>query len=382
MEARDQVVSLMYEAAVNPSLWPSALATFADAAKSVELTLALYAKIPDSASSGAVARLLLVSGRMWEQSDAKPYLDHYSKVDPLVRATIQSSEGDLRLCHECISDEDVAHSEYYQDLLLPKGGRYIAFWKPEDNAQRCISLALHRRRARFERGELAGWGTVADHARHAVSLAGALGPRLAEGDLLRQAIDHQGMACIMVDANARVIDGSAAAIRLLETGSTLKLRGARQLATNSASETKELRSLIWRTAAGRSAGMMRVADGAQGGYWVLQIVPTGVARDNPFDPRFANCALVFLNTPRRPIRPNWNNIRMALDCTQAEAVVAADLAGGMTPAEIAATRKVSIHTVRSQVRALLTLTGLHRIAQLVSYLARIGSPKNFKTRDV
>ena len=44
------------------------------------------------------------------------------------------------------------------------------------------------------------------------------------------------------------------------------------------------------------------------------------------------------------------------------------LAIGHTPAQIAAERNVALSTVRSQIRILLSRTGLHRIAELVILL--------------
>lgn len=131
----------MYEAAVTPSLWPRALAGFADAARSVDLTLAVGAGskawVVDS-----LPRFILTSGR-WEPSIPASYLAHYSKINPMTAPINQSSEGDLLLCQEHISDEQISRSEFYQDFLIPTGGRYLGGWVLENNEKRQIMLALH-----------------------------------------------------------------------------------------------------------------------------------------------------------------------------------------------------------------------------------------------
>jgi DNA-binding NarL/FixJ family response regulator len=167
----------------------------------------------------------------------------------------------------------------------------------------------------------------------------------------------------MVDSNARVLDCSAAASRLLESGRVLMLRYRSKLATLSNEETARLHSLIANAATGRMGGLMRVA-----GSWVLQVVPSGVAQQNPFDPRSAHCALLFITPPKPQIPADWRQIQLALDCTRAEAQVAGDLVSGIAPNEIATRRNVSVNTVRTQIRVLLERTGLHRIAELVSFL--------------
>jgi DNA-binding CsgD family transcriptional regulator len=297
------------------------------------------------------------------------YMRDYACIDPLIPACFHAPvSANAMLCQEFLSDEAVAKSEFYQDFFIPGGCRYQAGWKLENSRKRMIVLSAHQRKTHFERNQLAPWEPVLEHARHAARLGAEFAPRLVEGDLLRQALNHLRMACIMVDSNARVIDGSATAIRLLENGSVLKLLWNGQLATKSSEESRQLCNLIERAAAGRLGGVMLLARDSPGGSWELQIVPSGVARENPFDRRFANCALVFVKTPKRSARPDWDKIHVMLHCTRAEAEVAADLVGGMTPSEIAMKRNVSIHTVRSQIRILLAGMGLHRIAQLVSFL--------------
>jgi DNA-binding NarL/FixJ family response regulator len=62
---------------------------------------------------------------------------------------------------------------------------------------------------------------------------------------------------------------------------------------------------------------------------------------------------------------------VVLGCTRAEAEVAADVGAGICPKDIAAKRNLSLSRVRTQIRVLLERTGLHRIAELVSYLGTI-----------
>jgi DNA-binding CsgD family transcriptional regulator len=193
--------------------------------------------------------------------------------------------------------------------------------------------------------------------------------RMSHGDMLRQAVDQEHVACIMVDRDSRLIDCSAAAVALIERGWPLKVRHARRLATGSEAETKRLRQLITLAGTGCGGGLMRVTDIAAGSFCVIQVVPSGVSVENPFDPRHAGCALVFVRQPSvaRPL--DLPLIRIALDCTQAEAEIAAALASGVSPTQIAQDRRVTVNTVRTQIRSLLTLAGMNRIPELLLFLA-------------
>jgi DNA-binding NarL/FixJ family response regulator len=292
------------------------------------------------------------------------YASYYHRVDPLYASASPSPASEsVMLCHEFLPEESVAKSEYYQDFLIPNQLRYRSGWHLENSPDRLIALGLHKNKARFERSDLRAWEPVARHARQAASLMARIGPQLARGELLRQAIEHQQMNCIMTDSNARVLDCTAAAATLLESGTVLKVRNQSQLATVSSEETARLRTLIARAATGRAGGMMRLT-----GNWLVQAVPSGVARDNPFDARFAQCALVFITPPKPQIPIDWTRIQLVLDCTRAEAEVAADLSRGVAPMDIAMKRNVSLNTIRTQIRILLERKGFHRIAELVSFL--------------
>jgi DNA-binding CsgD family transcriptional regulator len=360
---RNRTISLLYEAAINPSLWPNALAAFADLTQCPDAMLSVIDK------RHGKPRMFLSGCRAYTPDAMRAYVDHYYKVDPLRQsAAIEKQAGSVYLCHEYVPPEVVAKNELYQDHLIPLGLRYMGGWCLENNESLVAALSLHARDAAFERKKLARWGSMAQHARHAVALSLQLAERMSQTAMLRQAIDNAGFVCIMVDGNSKLIDCSVAAAALLEHGGSLKVSIGGRLATVSAMGTKRLRQLVALAAAGCGGGLMRVTDTTSYNFCMIQIVPGGVSTDNPFDPRYAGCALVFVRRPSisRPIDVQY--IRVFLDCTQAEAEVAAALAMGHSPNRISADRGVAVTTVRTQIRSVLTLAGVNRIPELVALL--------------
>jgi DNA-binding CsgD family transcriptional regulator len=244
-------------------------------------------------------------------------------------------------------------------------------WCLENNESLVAALSLHARDAAFERKKLARWGSMAQHARHAVALSLQLAERMSQAVMLRQAIDYAGFFCIMVDGNSKLIDCSAAAATLLARGGSLKVSFGGRLAAASETATKRLRQLITLAAAGGGGGLMRMTNPADETFCMIQVVPGGVSTDNPFDPRYAGCALVFVRQPPKSRSVDIRQIRVALDCTRAEAEVAAALVSGHSPNRISADRGVTLTTVRTQIRSVLTLAGLNRIPELVALLASL-----------
>jgi len=317
-------------------------------------------------------RLFLSGCRIFTPDAMRAYLAHYYKADPLRQsAAIEKPAGTIILCHEYVSPDVVAKSELYQDYLIPRGGRYMGGWCLENNEALVAALSLQARDTPFERKKVARWGSMAQHVRHAVSLSLQLAERMSHAVMLRQAIDNAGFVCIMLDKESKLIDCSAAAAALLERGGSLKVGIGGRLAAVSETGTKRLRQLVTLAATGGGGGLMRVTNTTGDSFCMIQVVPGGVSTDNPFDPRYAGCALVFLRQPSASRPVDVQQIRVALDCTQAEAEVAAALVSGHSPIRISADRGVTVDTVRTQIRSLLTLAGVNRIAELVALLASL-----------
>ena len=77
-----------------------------------------------------------------------------------------------------------------------------------------------------------------------------------------------------------------------------------------------------------------------------------------------------MRDPDRVARPEPEVLRTLYGLTRAEAVVAADLAAGLTLEEIAAKANVGIETVRTHVKRAMAKTDTRRQAELVLLVLR------------
>jgi hypothetical protein len=212
----------------------------------------------------------------------------------------------------------------------------------ENNDAVQAAFTVQARDAPFERKKLARWASVAKHARHAVALSLQLTERLSQAAMLRQAIDSAGFVCVMVDNESKPIDCSSAGDALIACGGVLKVGVGGRLATVSEMGTKRLRQLITLASTGGGGGLIRVTNTADDSFCMIQVVPGGVSTVNPFDPRYAGCALVFVRQPSLSRAVDVEYVRLALDCTRAEAEVGAALASGHSPARISVDRGVAV----------------------------------------
>jgi DNA-binding CsgD family transcriptional regulator len=182
----------------------------------------------------------------------------------------------------------------------------------------------------------------------------------------RQAVDQAQLLCLIVDRSGRVFERSAAAASLLESGGSLRLQGGR-LSASTPQDTQRLRQQIGSAATGSGIGQRQHTFSV--GALYVRVLPLGGRGGSPPNPKHIDCALILIRkrTRRRP--PTAAAIRTQLQCTSAEAQIAAALAAGHSPRQIATQRRVSINTIRAQVRALFADTGVRRIGELVAFLA-------------
>ena len=174
--------------------------------------------------------------------------------------------------------------------------------------------------------------------------------------------------CLIVDAKARILDYSHSALTLLRSGGPLRIDCRQCLVATAPQQTQQLHNQIGSIAKKPYCAELHIPV-SDVDVWKLQLLPLSLARQNSTSQLLSESVFIVIQRRlhRRP--PGKEVIRCRLLCTQAEASVAAELANGLSPQQIAALRNVSINTVRSQVRALLAHTGAKRISEFVSIVS-------------
>jgi DNA-binding CsgD family transcriptional regulator len=257
-----------------------------------------------------------------------------------------------------VSSESVTPKEwhlnaFFQELMVPNGGDYYGGWLLPAKSQIAVGLSVHHA-SEPEGSELAV------RAGRASIRAARLGEGITADEMLRTIVDHEGIACLMLDEGLHVLAPSAVAASLLRDGTLLGLTREGYLRLPDEAATRRLRPLIAAACRRESGGVQRI-EAADGQVAFLRVVPA----------EQSNLALVFVRFPR-PLRlADPAVIAGAFRCTAAESEVAVALALGATPQAVAKARGTSIHTVRAQIRALLAASGCPNVAALVAAVARL-----------
>ncbi len=176
--------------------------------------------------------------------------------------------------------------------------------------------------------------------------------------MVTAALDGFGWPAFVLAQSGAVLLHNTQAQRLMAARQVCRLSAGKLLLTR-ADAQQALNEALHRACAERGARMAVLPVGPADGVraWNLRVVPMprGIAAQP--------CALAYAG-PARPPAPPVKLLQQAYGLSESQAEVAFMLADGLTPKEIAFARNVATATVRTQMRAIFTKTGVRRQGEL------------------
>lgn len=186
--------------------------------------------------------------------------------------------------------------------------------------------------------------------------------------VLLQAFERFGVGTALIGKNGRPIALNAVAEKIILSRDGLMFSHDRKFLANNARETTELQEEINNVIQGKDSGcnLVRISrsDRTQPAYSVT-LVPLNLPM-LPDD--YRPYATMFIVSPERTLQISPHLIANFFGLTPAEAKLAIAVAQGTRLSDYAEEKGVSIHTVNSQVKSVLSKTGVNRQAELVKLL--------------
>jgi DNA-binding CsgD family transcriptional regulator len=368
--AYDLAVAELYGAAAGQRPWADALG------RVVELLGAFAAYLHGvNLADGTVAFGYDVGG--FHPDAALEYIRRYHDIDPRVALVLRRGIGDWTNCHEHFDDEHVSRDPFYQDFLIPYGGRYVSGAKVYQDDEIVAVLGIHR-----------GMGMQPLNAaeldisrRLGLHVGQALTIWRAQRQLLRQALvgnavlQRMTQPVLLLDEQMQLHFSNRSATDLLQRDSRLGVHDGK-LAFSARDTRSELsvalRQLLIepRTPGSSRHDKVVLAVPASDGQAPLVLIVTALRPQETmgaFGP--TPMALVLLHdTAARPALDPFV-LASAFGLTPAEARVAVHLATGLDVDAVAQRLNVAASTVRSQVRQVFAKVGVSRQSELAAALS-------------
>jgi DNA-binding CsgD family transcriptional regulator len=289
------------------------------------------------------------------------------RVNPRVRAGLGAPELKILAESDFATPDVLRATPIYADLFTRYDMPFVALTRLTTTHDVTIGLSVLRsaRQGHVGEHERTVLAAIAPHARSAVSLRLSLEHR--GGSLVGGALEAVAAAAFVLDFGGRVAAMTPAAEALVSgPDARLKLAGRRLQGRNPQDETTLSAFLLQAVEADDAATPALIALRGEGRPLVLEAM---AAPQIAFGLGFAPKVIIVARSGDEPVGAA-PAARAAFNLTVAEVAVATALRRGLSPDEIAVERRVSIETVRSQIRALMTKTETRRQSELVALLSR------------
>ncbi|CZT36073.1 helix-turn-helix transcriptional regulator [Rhizobium sp. 9140] len=354
------IISGIYEAAMLPEYWPTALQSAADHLAVEGCTLITIDTSPRWAAST----------RMETQCRSYMKSEWHGKNEPLHRLLKKRLYGFIREI-DIFSREEIDNLPIIRDYKRPGGfGWSAAMAAPMPGGE----MLLFSVEQLWDRGPIPD-GTMAELE--------LLRPHISRAALLAAKLQHQrdevavhSLGLIGVAAAIVTLKGvvSAANDRFLSHGERLSISAYNRLRIGFAPAAKRTEDALARLSANApEAALMSIAVPGEEDEapLVLHILPVqGQARDI-FG---AATALIVATSADRGTRPSASLIRALFDLTPAEARVAEAIVAGREEPRALQALGMGSETVRTHVKSIFRKTGLNSRLDLVRLLSTIGLP--------
>jgi DNA-binding CsgD family transcriptional regulator/PAS domain-containing protein len=360
--AFEDVVGLIYEAAVQPDRWPAALEGLGHFCGGTGSHLFLWDRRDNSCP------FTVVGGIPTEPQE--PYARYYGAIDPRARPLHHMPVCAVLNDAEHFDTAFVERSEFYQDFYIPAGFR----WSLSTEFLRAGSLVgllgvlRDRGREAYGSAEAGCFRRLLPHVRRAVEVQRRMGSVEAERGAMAMALDALATGILFVGTDGRILWANRAAEAILRRNDGLSARGGR-LCAALGKDAGRLRQLTERATldGGGSGGEMLIMRPSGGQPLVLLLTPgPNWAADG-----LEATALLLITDPAAQRDGLAGTLRRLFALTATEAGVAEEIWHGKRPEEIAEERGVSLATVRSQLHVVLAKTDTRRQAELVRLLASL-----------
>ena len=359
----DGVMAGLYEAAVHPQRWQSALSSLAAWSGTDTFHFLRWDPTARSAPFNVYTDGV-------EPSVIDRYNGYYWSVDPRRRLVENLSVGEMAVCQRHFSDSFVSRSELFQDYLLPiVGARYTWFTRPLVAGNDDVLLAMMRREDRgpFGDDDILRVQRAIPHLQRASRLWIETEQLRESAAVGREAADASGLALFGLDDAGRIVHANAHAEAMLRDGQHLRQRGALLQAANDP-DAARLRETLVEVSTTGCAQRFAIAS-RSGEPHACFLAVSALPAEAPLRPRLGTATLlVMARRPGRasPLAPE--QLARLFGLTRAESAVALALARGKTLDEYAAEAGVLISTVRTHLRAIFDKTYTRRQADLVRLL--------------
>ena len=361
----------IYDAALEPALWPDVLGRTARFVGGP--SAALYSKT----AGGENGDVACFCG--FEPDFVRSYCDVYFRMDPANNSHFFAPLAQPVATTAVISSAEFQKTRYFREWSKPQGlvdCLNVVIDKSEAGVT-LLGVSRHACSGVADDAAQQRMRLIAPHIRRAVLIARQIDRKTAEAAVLTDSLDGIAAGVFLVDGTGRLVQANEAGTLMLDAGDRLKEMGGR-LAANDHEADGALRAALAGAAGGDAVlgtgGTAVPLTGRDGEHYVAHVLPLTSGARRRAGKAFDAVAALFVHkaSVNRPAYPEV--IAKAYRLTPAELRVLLALAEHGGARDVADALGVSVETVKTHLSRLYDKTGTHRQADLVRLVSGFSNP--------
>ena len=368
----DDIVAGFYRAAQGSCGWLEALRPFQESMAAFAIHLHAF----DLAQQRVVYSYSVARVPPEAELD---YVRTYHRIDPRANLAIDMAPGAWFNCWDRFDDDFVARSPFYQEFLIPYGGRHVSGTKLIHEGNQVTVLGVHRGLGdpRLSVDEQQVCQRLARHLTDALRFQQGRMANAHRRMLGSELLARLRAPVVLIDEERRLLHVNPAARSQLASGAVLTQSDGHLFCRRPADDNalvKGLRELLRAPGTTLRDGNDKLfvrASSPDGktmmGLYLYALRPEETL--HVFGEQ--SLAMLIIHQVGASLDLDPFVIAAAFCLTPGEARVAAAAAQGASPDELARAHGVSTNTVRSQLSTIFLKTGTNRQAQLVSVLSAL-----------
>jgi DNA-binding CsgD family transcriptional regulator len=307
--------------------------------------------------------------------------DDYYAVDPFGEApfgepNMRQPLTEITLGGELVSHEQFHKTKLHNDIAARRDLHHLAVLPLVSTPKHFDALSAWRggTAGEFDAETLHLFECALPHLRAAQDIRCELANAKLRAARAEAALEHTFAAAFLLDAAGRVVHMNRPGEAMISFPDGVMLRRNRIIATN-ASQQSQLKALIAcalstaQASAMQTGGAIALERSSGRRPLFVRVLPLRVELTAGHTP--SGHALLLITDPDAAVKDPAILLKSLFSLTTAEIAVATNLRAGFTLVEIAAVRRVSLETIRSQVKSLLQKTNTRRQSDLILLLTTL-----------
>lgn len=353
-ESNSQLIGAIYDAGLDPGLWPQVLDRLARSfgSCSVHLSVDYFAMTPGHMISVGT-----------DPAYAQRYGAFYASRNVIWQRATQRPLDEIMTDRTIMPKDELRRSEFFNDFLRPQQGEEILVSVALQKTDSATTVTLWRpeRFGPWERKQMTALAALTPHLRRALRVNHSVGDLRFAHDLANEALHRLGHGIVLVGAQAQLLFANRAAEAMLGDAGGLHVE-RRRLAAHRTADTAALHRLIAGAAQNGNGGSLVIARDARPALIVLVMPMRAEACSLIHDPP---SAVVFIKDLERPTKLVLTAFVRYFALTPAQAALAREMIRGDGVAAAATRLGISYATARTHLLHIFQKTETRRQAELI-----------------